>query len=483
MSGEHAEHEAEPNVDPQATQVLSTLNVDGSRRWIRPVLSPGRFLDRRRAVGYILIALFTLIPHVRINGKPPILIDLPRREFTFVGSTLYPTDTLLLALLLLSVFLTIFLLTALTGRVWCGWACPQTVYLELVYRPIERFFHGKPGHKPKPGAWRGPARFVTYLLVSAFLAHTFLAYFVPTDVLRTWIFHSPFAHPVGFSVVVLVTIAMMFDFGFFREQTCIVACPYGRLQSVLLDQGSVIVGYDAKRGEPRGKKRRKPKPQPVDLTIGDTDPDPLGDCIDCKMCVHTCPTGIDIRDGLQLECVQCAQCIDACDAIMDKIGRPRGLIRYSSQRRLEGDTARRIRPRVVLYPAMLTIVLAGFITALATRADAHVTLLRGAGKPYNVMDDGHIANNLTVKIRNRINKVEDFSIQVLGVDGATVLSDRNPAAIAGFHLDTLPILIQAPPEAFSHAKIDATIRITTDEGFSKDIPVKLFGPRYRPPTD
>ena len=313
-------------------QILSTLRADGSRRWLKPRLSPGRWLNRRRALGYALIALFVVLPHVRIAGKPALLLDVAHRQFTFFGTTLYPTDTFLLALLLLIVFLSLFFLTALFGRVWCGWACPQTVYLELVFRPIERFFEGAPGKKTKAGAWRRPAKIAVYVLLAFALAHTFLSYFVGTDALRVWMTRSPLEHPISFLIVAGVTGLMLFDFGFFREQLCIVACPYGRMQSVMLDKDSLIIGYDRLRGEPRGKMRKKPK---GDVHLETVEPE-RGDCIDCHMCVTTCPTGIDIRDGLQLECVNCTQCIDACDSIMHKIGKPRGLIRYSSQRMLEG---------------------------------------------------------------------------------------------------------------------------------------------------
>ncbi|MEM8757673.1 MAG: cytochrome c oxidase accessory protein CcoG, partial [Planctomycetota bacterium] len=347
-------------------QVLSTLNADGSRRWLRPKPAAGRFHTRRKVVGYGLIALFVTLPHLRIAGKPPLLFDIAAREFTFFGTTLYPTDTLLFALLMLSVFLSIFFLTALFGRVWCGWACPQTVYLELVFRPIERLLEGTPGRKAKVGAWRKPVRFLIYLVLSFALANTFLAYFVGTDNLRQWVLGSPLDHVGPVMLVMAVTGLMLFDFGFFREQLCIVACPYGRFQSVMLDRNSLIISYDEHRGEPRGKKKRAPKGGVGLKVVSD---EPRGDCIDCKQCVTCCPTGIDIRDGLQLECVNCAQCIDACDSVMDKIGRPRGLIRYGSQASvLDKKPTRFLRVRTFVYPALVSVLLGAFVVLLVTRA-------------------------------------------------------------------------------------------------------------------
>lgn len=340
-----ATRESAPRMPGEPPRVLATLNDDGSRRWLKPRVSPGRFLSRRRAVAYGLILLFTAIPYIQVGGRPLVLLDLPARRFTIFGVTFLPTDTVLLALFMVSVFVGVFLLTALLGRVWCGWACPQTVYMEFVYRPIERLLEGSPGRRRKGVLAESGVgkvlKFGAFLVVSLFLAHTFLAYFVGVERLAHWVTRSPLEHPSGFLIVAAVTGLMLFDFGYFREQMCLVACPYGRFQSALLDRSSLIVSYDRKRGEPRGRKT-------VSLPLVDGAGSARGDCVDCGLCVATCPTGIDIREGLQMECVHCAQCIDACDAVMTKLGMPRGLIRYSSQDAIEGKQARFLRPRVVI---------------------------------------------------------------------------------------------------------------------------------------
>ncbi len=458
-------------------RVLSTLNADGSRRWLKPKPSPGRFLNARRVVGYALIAVFVAMPHLRIAGKPPLLFDLPSREFTFFGTTLYPTDTLLLALLMLSVFLSIFFLTALFGRVWCGWACPQTVYLELVYRPIERLLEGMPGRKAKQGAWRKPLRFLIYLAISFGLANTFLAYFVGTDRLAQWVLHAPTEHWGPFLLVVAVTGLMMFDFGFFREQLCIVACPYGRFQSVMLDRNSLIISYDPNRGEPRGRKKRGRKGS-GDVSLPVVAAEPEGDCIDCHMCVTTCPTGIDIREGLQLECINCAQCIDACDAVMDKIGKPRGLIRYGSQASvLDKAKQRFLRPRTLIYPTLILGLVTAFITLLVTRQPAFISVMRGPGAPYTIVE-GNVVNPAIIKVQNRSAAPVTYSFDITNADGG-VDTEMGPVVVEPGDTIETPVRLRVVPATFAQSpdsKFAAQIRVRGDDGFEKVVQHRLLGP-------
>ncbi len=350
----------------------------------------------RRIVAWALIVIFAALPWLRVGGQPPILLDVMTRHFVLFGTVFRPTDTLLLALLILTVFIAVFLLTAVVGRVWCGWGCPQTVYMEFVFRPLERLFLGRGASNAKTlvAPWRRVAMYVAFLIVSAHMANTFLAYFVGTDRLIEWTFGAPTAHPTAFVVFAVVTAMMMFDFAFFREQMCTLVCPYGRFQSVLLDRDSIIVGYDRIRGEPRGKKKSEG----------------IGDCIDCTLCVQTCPTGIDIREGLQLECIQCTQCIDACDAVMAKLGREPGLIRYSSQNRLERTPRKRFRFRLVVYPLLLVAVVTAFVALLATRKDAMVVQLRADGAPY-VVDDDVVLNTVRLRIDNRTREVRSYRVE------------------------------------------------------------------------
>jgi cytochrome c oxidase accessory protein FixG len=459
-----------PSTPPTAEErVLSTLNRDGTRRWIRPRLSKGLFLTRRTIVGWGLILLFTAIPYIRMNGKPLILLDLPRREFTLFGATFLPTDTMLLMLLLVGIFVLIFLLTALFGRVWCGWACPQTVYMEFVYRPIERLFEGPRAQQLKLDR-EGPdvrrvLKFVVYLFVSMFLAHTFLAYFVGVDTLLRWIRQSPVEHPAAFLVMAVTTLLMLADFGYFREQVCVVACPYGRFQSVLLDKKSLIVGYDYNRGEPRGKRR---KGQATGAA---------GDCIDCGACVITCPTGIDIRDGLQMECIGCTQCIDACDAIMDRIDKPRGLIRYTSQAILETGKRKILRPRVIAYPLVLIAVFGALGFALAEKEPADITILRGLGSPFMELPSGEISNQIRVKVVNRSGEDRDYLIELVDAEGLNLVAPQNPLPLEDGQMQTATVFVVASHDAFDDGVREVVFRISDGGQLDKQVPYRLLGPK------
>ena len=449
-------------------RVLPTLNEDGTRRWIRPKPSHGAYWKTRRAVAYGLMVVFFLIPNLRMSGKPLILLDLPRRQFTFFGTTFLPTDTLLLMLLLASIIITIFLLTALFGRVWCGWACPQTVYMEFLFRPIERLCEGgRSGSlgldkKKQNFHPRRLLKYAIYTVLALFLAHTFLAYFVGTEALAQWVRRSPAEHPTSFFVMAGTAVAVFANFTYFREQTCLVACPYGRMQSVLLDRQSLIVAYDTKRGEPRMK--------------GKVRPEGAGDCIDCGACVLTCPTGIDIRDGLQMECIHCTQCADACDDVMTRVGKPKGLIRYSSRELLEGHVRHIIRPRTVLYPLALAVFLGGFTYALATRAAADVTVLGGLGEPFTRQADGRIANQVRVKIANRTNDDHDYRIEVLGATEGSVVVPQNPLRIAAGEMAVTPLFVLLPSGVYHDGEHRVTVRVSDGSGFSADVPYRLVGP-------
>ena len=460
-----------------AGRVLPTLNEDGSRRWIRPRPSPGKFLTRRRAVAYVLMVVFFIIPYLRMGGKPLVLLDLPDRQFTFFGATFLPTDTLLLMLLMASILIGIFLMTALAGRVWCGWSCPQTVYMEFLFRPIERLFErGRSGSMQldREGL-RGQlhprrlAKYAVYLVLSLFLAHTFLAYFVGIDRLVAWVQRSPFDHPTSFFIMAITTGAIMLDFTWFREQTCLVACPYGRWQSVLLDRQSLIVAYDRARGEPRARGKER--------AAG------AGDCIDCGACVITCPTGIDIRDGLQMECIHCTQCADACDAIMARIGKPAGLIRYSSRAALEGARVKKLRPRVVLYPAALAVTFGGFLFALNTRAPADITVLRGMGEPYVTEADGRVANQLRVKITNRSPADHRYTVSIQGADEGTLIAPENPLPVAPGHTEMMGVFIMLPPSAFHDGERRITVSVTDGAGYTDRVPYRLVGPEHEAHDD
>lgn len=455
-------------------RVLSTLNPDGSRRWLRPRPSPGTFRAARRIVAYGLIVLFSVLPWLTINGKPAVLLDVVHRKFTLFGKTFLPTDTLLLALLLIILFILIFFVTALFGRVWCGWACPQTVYLEFLYRPIEFLLEGTPGKKkPKKFmALRKVLRFVIYFVISLHLSQTFISYFVGAHNLADWIWGNPTDHPAAFIIVAVTTGLMLFDFTYFREQVCCVVCPYARMQSALLDKDSLIVTYDKNRGEPRGKKRRQA--DDVSLPV-------LGDCIDCTMCVQTCPTGIDIREGLQLECIGCAQCIDACNTVMDKIGRAPNLIKYSSERVIEGGKAHLIRPRIIIYPLILVALISALIFLLRTKPIADVLFIRGQGSPFtSVLENQEISNTLRMRVTNRTDTPMVYNAEVIEPQGARIMGLESLGLDAS-QTGSRNFLIIAPFEAFSAGEAQALIRVYDESGsFEFRKTFKLLGPMSMP---
>ena len=447
--------------------MLPTLNEDGTRRWLRPKPASGAWLRRRTLVAWLLLLIYVGLPHILMDGKPAMLLDLPRREFTFFGATFLPTDTLLLMLLAISLVIAIFLASALAGRVWCGWACPQTVYMEFVFRPIERFFERGPRGSMRIDATRGQvsarrfAKHVAYLVIGSFLAHTFLAYFVGWDQVVYWVFGSPHLHPVGFAIVTMTTVAIMLDFVYFREQVCMVACPYGRWQSALLDADSLIVAYDFTRGEPRGKgKDRAGK----------------GDCVECQACVTTCPTGIDIRNGLQMECIHCTQCMDACDAVMRKVGTPVGLIRYSSLAALAGRGKRLLRPRTVLYPVAFLVVFGAFLYQLTHKAAADITLLGAEGAPFALSPDGRVINQLRVRIANRSGRAHAYAVEVMGADGMQVIAPMNPLTVQPGHIETMPIFVTLPRDAFDDGVRTVTVRVSDGSDYTGTFPYRLTGP-------
>jgi cytochrome c oxidase accessory protein FixG len=476
-------------------RVLSTLEADGSRRWLHPRLSLGRYWHARRIVAYALVLIFNVLPWVRINGHPALLFDIADREFHIFGLSLLPTDNILMALFMITALLGVFFFTAVMGRIWCGWGCPQTVYMEYLFRPIERFFKGRSGVGGKPtkpvAGWRTIAMYATFLVICFYLSNVFLAYFVGTDRLVKWVLGNPFEHFAGFALVVVVTGLMMFDFAYWREQLCIIGCPYGRFQSVLLDKHSLIVSYDPKRGEPRSKgKRVATHPLPVlsqRTAERATDNPPLatsaGDCIDCTMCVQVCPTGIDIRNGLQLECINCTQCIDACDAVMDKINRPRGLIRYASQASLAGAKWKLLRPRVVLYGTILTLLCTLMGVLIATRPVVDLVVFRGRGNPYTNHADGLIENTFLANVTNRTDQPQTYAISVT-TPGVRLVRTNETFQVQPGQVVVEPIHVFVPGSMLNNGRLDIEVKIESADGKgARTRYARVLGPRDWKPTE
>ena len=388
-----------------------SLGTDGKRRRPYPADVSGRFLRARRIVYVTLIALWAALPWIPIGGHPAVFLDIEKRQFFLFGMTFIAQDTWLLFFALSGVGFGLVYATAVLGRVWCGWACPQTVFLEALFRPIERLINGPrnvaqrrkaDGRRTLDQGLRTAATHAAYALAAVLVAHIFLAYFVSIPRVFQMVRMKPGAHPEAFGWMLGVTAVMYGNFAFFREQLCVVVCPYGRLQSVLLDDDSLVVGYDEKRGEPRGKAKST-----------------KGDCVDCNRCVVVCPTGIDIREGLELDCIACTACIDACDEVMDKLGRDRGLIRYDSQRGLRaepGDKRRILRPRLYAYTVLLVIGAVVAAVAFRAREPFEANIVRLPGVPY-VREGGVIRNAFELHVVNKESRAASFDIEAVEAPG------------------------------------------------------------------
>ncbi len=422
---------------------LATIGDKGARRWVYAAPFDGRWWSRRRVVNAFLIALFFVLPWLQVAGHQAVLLDLPRRKFAFFGLVFWPQDTHLLWLLLFCTIIVIFLTTALWGRLWCGWACPQTVFLEGVFRRIEFWLEGSASARRKrdAGPWtadkirRKIAKHGLFILVSSHVANTTLCYFASTEHVVEMTLTPPADNPAWFAFMLGLNVLFYLNFARFREQLCTIACPYGRWQSVLIDRQSTIVAYDPGRGEKRGLGAARRK-----------EPDAgWGDCVDCGRCVHVCPTGIDIRDGLQMECVSCTACIDACDAVMHKTGREKGLVRYSSLADLGGEKRRWLRFRTLAYGAILLVAGSAFLLALAGRKTVEVQVLRAQGQSISVAD-GWLSNHFRARLINKSDQPVAISVRTEG--DHDLLVPLNPWPVPAGSSATMEIFIRRPLTEF-----------------------------------
>jgi cytochrome c oxidase accessory protein FixG len=384
---------------------VTTINPDGSRTFLHPADVGGRFTLARRVTGLLLIAIYILLPWIPIGGHPAVFLDVEHRRFHLMGLTLLVQDVWLLFFVISGVGFTLFFITALLGRIWCGWACPYTVFLEHVFRRIERMVDGDAAARRKLDAapWgfgktaRRVVKHALYVAGAGAIAHIFISYFISLPTLYRYMHESPGQHWFLFLAVMALTGVLYFCFSWFREQFCIVMCPYGRLQSALSDDDTMTIGYDRKRGEPRGKA---------------TDAG-AGHCIDCRRCVQVCPTGIDIRNGLQLECIGCAACVDACDDIMTKLQRPRGLVRYDSLNGLTGKKRRLLRPRIFVYGLLMLLGAAAFAIGLTRVHTFDMTVVRMRGVPFMVTEN-EVRNQFLFRLVSKADAPVTYTLSVEG---------------------------------------------------------------------
>jgi len=508
---------ARPTIDS-----VTTISADGSRPFIYPADVKGRFATARKISALGLIIFYLSLPWIQIGGFPAVFLDVAARRFHLFGLTFAAQDMWLSFFLITGLGFSLFFITALFGRIWCGWACPQTVFLDHVYRRIERWIDGNAVARRKLAAapWTGEKiakrtlKHALYLLVSLIITHLFLAYYVSLKSVWEMVSTAPGEHWSAFLFVAVATAILYFNFAWFREQLCIVICPYGRLQSAMIDDNSMVVGYDARRGEPRGKgaKPGLARSQNAAVKTGGahafvaevsalagnsnplltphhaiTDVRPTGarpinsaegQCVDCARCVQVCPTGIDIRQGLQLECIGCTACIDACDEVMRRLKRPTGLIRYDSQASLAGARTRWLRPRVYLYSVMLAIGIGVASWAISTVKPANVSVTRITGTPYVVTDEA-IRNQFFVRILNKRAEPADFVVEVASPIPLTRSGLDAPLTVPAIAEEIRPLVLVVPR---AHYTGPFKVSITTRDAqgrFAQTREIEFLGPDPR----
>lgn len=452
--------------------LLYSLSADGTRKYIHPTVRKGRYWKIRRSIAYALFALFFSLPLIPIGGHPAIQIDLAARRVHLFGAIFHPTDNLLLVAFGLGIVVTVFFVGSTFGRMWCGYTCPQTVYLEFLFRPIETLFEGAPAAQRKLNAapWSGrklaikAAKWALWTVVAGLMAGTFVAYFTGWAPLAAGLATNPGAWKGAIFTLCLVTAAILFDFGWFRDQMCTIACPYGRLQNVIADQDTILVAYDVERGDPKVKVK--------DRGAGVL----AGDCIDCRCCVASCPTGTDIRRGLQPECIGTAQCIDACDVVMLGQGRPIGLIKYTSERLQKGGRRRIWRPRNLIYLGILTVAWGTLAVLLLTRGDALVEIVRGGREPYRLLPTGEVANQQRVRITNQLPETQRFTLEILSPEGARLVVSESPVVVEPAEHVAVNAVTTVPPGLFVDGQLAVRYRIASDRGFEEELEFVLLGP-------
>ena len=398
---------------------LATADKEGHRLWIYPRKPRGRFTSARTWLSWFLLAVMFVGPFIRLNGNPLLLLNIVERKFVILGQIFWPQDMILSAVTLLIFFTGIIVFTAAFGRLWCGWTSPQTVLMEMVFRKIEYFIEGD-AHEQRSLAkapWTmGKAakkfsKHAIFLGLSFLVGNTLLAYIIGPEQLYTIVTDPPAKHLTGLTFMILFTLLFYGIFARFREQACTFICPYGRFMSTLLDENTIVVAYDHQRGEKRGTLRRT-------QTAEQRKSAGRGDCIDCHQCVSVCPTGIDIRNGTQMECVHCTACIDACDSVMEKIRRSRGLIRYASLNGIERGERLRVTARLVGYLVLLLALIGLWLFLVFTRSDVQATFLRAQGALFQQMPDGHFSNLYTVKIMNKTSRDMPIELRLESPSGS-----------------------------------------------------------------
>jgi cytochrome c oxidase accessory protein FixG len=455
---------------------IATVDAQGKRLWIYPRKPSGRLHQWRVAVTAILLSLLFAGPFLKINGQPVLLLNVFERKFVILGQAFWPQDFVLLAITLITFFVFIILFTVVFGRIWCGWLCPQTLFMEMVFRKIEYLIEGDAAAQRRldkePWSFtkfhKKALKHIIFIFISSLIAHTVLAYIIGVESTMSVITEPPAQNLAGFIAMISFTGIFYFIYAKFREQACIAVCPYGRLQGVLLGKESIVVAYDWLRGEPRGHRKKKTTPEST-----------LGDCIDCRICVHVCPTGIDIRNGTQMECVNCTACIDACDDVMIKIGKPKGLIRFASIHSITNGIQKIINLRVAGYSLVLVALMGILGFALITRSDVETTILKVPGTLYQ-REPGLISNLYNVEFVNKT--FNDLSLEIKVESPATARlykMDRKDIIVPAEGLSKGVYFIKIPEKDIINARTVVTLGIYADGKRIETVKAKFIGPVTR----
>ncbi|MFM1969856.1 MAG: cytochrome c oxidase accessory protein CcoG [Bacteroidota bacterium] len=397
---------------------VATIDQKGKRKYIFPKKPKGLFYDRRTFASIVYLVIFFSLPWIKMNGESFIMINVLKRKFIIFGEIFGPQDFFIFALAMITFVVFIILFTSIFGRIFCGWACPQTIFMEMVFRKVEYWIDGDANKQQQLKAmpWNAfkirkrATKIIVFYLIAFIIANYFMAYLISMDEVLRYVHEGIAAHAATFIALIIFTTVFFFVYYWFREQVCIVVCPYGRLQGVLLDKNSIVVAYDYVRGEPRGKMSEHNN----------------GDCIDCKACVRVCPTGIDIRNGTQLECINCTACIDACDEIMEAIDKPKQLIRYASENNIAKKEKLKVTTRIKGYSFLLLAIASALFIMLATRDTVDITILRTQGMIYQTLPDGYIGNLYSARMFNKTHQDIEVSLSIPAAEGSIEIIGKKP---------------------------------------------------------
>lgn len=450
-------------VDPESFRdSVGTMDQSGKRKWVYPRKPRGRYTNYRYLVSIILLLIYFGIPFIYINGNPLLLINVLDREFFIGGQPFYPQDFFILALGAIASIVFILLFTVVFGRIFCGWICPQTIFLEMIFRKVEYAIEGDRNKQMRldqqpwttEKIWKRGLKWFIFALISIIITHFMFMYIVGYERVLSIMQEGPFANPTNFLVMILFTGAFYFVFAWFREQVCTLVCPYGRLQGVLIDKQTINVFYDFKRGENRSKWRKGEDRRAAGK----------GDCIDCNQCVVVCPTGIDIRDGQQLECVNCTACIDACDEVMEKVGLPKGLIRYATEDEIEQEKPFVFSNKMKAYTGVL-ILLIGFLGFLLyNRGAMEAKFLKPAGSSF-VIRGGKIYNTYNYTLLNKTNEKQKVTVKVTEPQHGEISANGTQTIIVNKDEMTKgSVSVSFPENEITRAKQNITIGIYDENG-------------------